>query len=520
MKYTIWNTMTEKQQIEEIKNLLSNKEHRKNSGVLYCIKNKAGDKVKYKPKPAQLHYQKNKHTKNIILKARQLGFSTEIDIDVLDEVLFNSYFSAGIIADNKDSADRIFRDKVKFAFDNLPEWLKKEFKAKTDRKWELVFENNWCSVSVDTSFRWWTLQYLHISELGKIANKYPEKAREIQTGALNTLAPSSRCDIESTAEWNSGLFYDMCMRAMELEEKGSELTDMDFKFHFYAWWLDDTYSLDSKETIRDDTREYITSIKQDSWVQRNYPNIEFTDAQMRWYQKKLEEQKDDMQREFPSFPKEAFDLAIKGAYYEKELSIAREQNRVTKVLYDSRLPVNTHWDIWWAWGWDETAIWFYQIFWKEVRIIDYWQGSWYWMTEIAKSIVNPRYSNYWTHYLPHDAAVTEYSTWVARVQTAKEHLDWEIKLVPKLSISDWINAARDMFPNCYFDENKCYLWLSMLWQYRREYDEKNWIFRDKPRHDQSSNGSDAFRYLAVTYKELTIIKTPKKVVRTNMSQFR
>ena len=66
---------------------------------------------------------------------------------------------------------------------------------------------------------------------------------------------------------------------------------------------------------------------------------------MRWYQKKLEEQKDDMQREYPSYPKEAFDLAIKGAYYERELSLARTQNRVTKVLYDTRLPVHTHWDI-------------------------------------------------------------------------------------------------------------------------------------------------------------------------------
>jgi hypothetical protein len=66
---------------------------------------------------------------------------------------------------------------------------------------------------------------------------------------------------------------------------------------------------------------------------------------MRWYQKKKEEQKEDMQREFPSYPKEAFDLAIKGAYYEKELSLAREQKRIGKVPYDPRLPVNTHWDI-------------------------------------------------------------------------------------------------------------------------------------------------------------------------------
>jgi len=71
----------------------------------------------------------------------------------LDKALFSSYKSMGIIADDRDSAELIFRDKVKFAFDNLPKWLKDNFKVKTDRKGELVFESNHCSVSVDTSFR-------------------------------------------------------------------------------------------------------------------------------------------------------------------------------------------------------------------------------------------------------------------------------------------------------------------------------------------------------------------------------
>ena len=510
-------TMTEQEQLAK---LLSDKQWRKNSWNLYCIKDKAWTKIAYKPNKAQLHYQENKHIKNIILKARQLWFSTEIDIDALDEVLFSSYFTAGIIADNKDSADRIFRDKVKFAYENLPEWLRSEYTTTTDRKWEIVFENNWCSISVDTSFRGWTLQYLHISELGKIANKYPEKAREIQTGALNTLSPSSRCDIESTAEWNSWLFYDMCMRAMEQEEKATELTSMDFKFHFYAWWIDDTYTLESKDNIRRETQEYFDKIRQDSWVQRNHPNLCFTEWQMRWYQKKEEEQRDDMKREFPSYPKEAFDLAIKGAYYEKELSIAREQKRIGKVPYDPRLPVNTHWDIWGAGWWDENAIWFYQIYGKEVRIIDYYECTGMWMTEIAMSIVNPRYTNYWTHYLPHDIQVTEYSTWVARIQTAREVLNWEIDIVPKLSISDGINAVRDMFPNIYFDESKCYVWLSRIWGYRREYDEKNWIFRDKPKHDINSNWADALRYLWVTYQSLTVIRKAPQVSRVNMNRFR
>jgi hypothetical protein len=378
-----------------------------------------------------------------------------------------------------------------------------------------MFESNQCTISVDTSFRWGTLQHLHISEYWKICNKYPEKAREIQTWALNTLAPEAECDIESTAEWASWNFYDMSMIAMEFEEKWKELTNMDYKFHFYAWWLDDIYSLDKWDDIREETEEYFRKVLSDEWIQRKHPHLKFTEWQKRWYQKKLEEQKEDMQREYPSFPKEAFDLAIKWAYYEKELSVARVQKRVAKVLYDERLPVNTHWDIWWAWWWDENAIWFYQIFGKEVRVIDYYECTWMWLTEIATSVVNPRFPNYWTHYLPHDANVTEYSTWVARIQTARQVLNWDVKVVPKLSVSDWINAVRDMFPNCYFDEVKCTTWLTRLAWYKREYDEKNGIFRDKPKHDINSNWADAFRYLWITYKNITTVIRPQKIWRVN-----
>lgn len=76
-----------------------------------------------------------------------------IDVMNLDKALFSSYKNIGIIADDRDSAELIFRDKVKFAFDNLPEWLRREFRVKTDRKGELVFESNNCSIAVDTSFR-------------------------------------------------------------------------------------------------------------------------------------------------------------------------------------------------------------------------------------------------------------------------------------------------------------------------------------------------------------------------------
>ena len=51
---------------------------------------------------------------------------------------------------------------------------------------ELLFSNN-SSIRVGVSMRSGTLQYLHISEYGQVCARFPEKAREIRTGALNTV---------------------------------------------------------------------------------------------------------------------------------------------------------------------------------------------------------------------------------------------------------------------------------------------------------------------------------------------
>ena len=270
----------------EIKEYLSDPEWRIFSWKLYYIKDKYGNKIPFIPNESQENYYKSRHTKNIILKARQLWFSTLIDIMQLDRALFTSYKNYWIIAQDINAANSIFNEKIKFAFDNIPQRLKQEFTLKTDRKWEIKFEENVCSISVDTSFRSSTLQALHISEYWKICNKYPEKAREIQTGALNTLAPNAECDIESTAEWASGNFYDMCMRSLEMEESWKKLSDMDYKFHFYPWFLDKSYTLSDEEIIiTQETQSYFNSILQDEYIIKKYPNIEFTEWQKRWSKK-------------------------------------------------------------------------------------------------------------------------------------------------------------------------------------------------------------------------------------------
>ena len=123
---------------------------------------------------------------NAILKARQLGFTTFIQLFMLDAAVFNKNVRAGTIAHNLLDAQTIFRDKVKFPYDQLPETVRASVPTITDSATELVLANN-SSIRVGTSLRSGTLQYLHVSEYGKLCAKYPEKAREVRTGALNTV---------------------------------------------------------------------------------------------------------------------------------------------------------------------------------------------------------------------------------------------------------------------------------------------------------------------------------------------
>jgi hypothetical protein len=75
------------------------------------------------------------------------------------------------------------------------------------------------------------------------------------------------------------------------------------------------------------------------------------------------------------------------------------------------------------------------------------------------------------------------------------------KIVPNLSVQDGIQAARMIFPACWFDMEKCADGIEHLRQYQREWDEARRTFRDTPRHDFASHDADAFRYAAVAMRD-------------------
>jgi intein/homing endonuclease len=171
--------------------------------------------------------------------------TTLVSILWLDTALFAKQpIRCGIIAHEREAAESIFRDKVLFAYNRLPDQIKALCPIKSANKTEIVFAHNDASIRVATSMRSGTIHRLHVSELGKISRKYPGKAREVIAGSIPTVPSSGIVIIESTAEGEDGVFHDIAMRAEQLRQKRVQLSRMDYKIHFFAWWEDPAYTLD------------------------------------------------------------------------------------------------------------------------------------------------------------------------------------------------------------------------------------------------------------------------------------
>ncbi|ELV7528822.1 terminase [Edwardsiella ictaluri] len=272
---------------------------------LYQIVDEQGRLVPFRMRPAQRQLFMEMHEKNLILKARQLGFSTAIDLYLLDQALFSKNVKCGIVAQDKQAAAEIFRTKIEVPFDHLPGWLAGCFHAvkrhggASGGYIEFAHGSN---IMVATSFRSGTVQRLHISEHGKICAKYPAKAKEVRTGTLNAVAEGSIVFIESTAEGVGGDFYDMSLRAQEMAQSRLPLSSQDYKFHFYAWWQDPKYAVvvpPGGLRLSRHHQDYFADVEQAM-------RISLSDRQKWWYVRKEAEQQQEMKQEFPSTPREAF----------------------------------------------------------------------------------------------------------------------------------------------------------------------------------------------------------------------
>ncbi len=192
----------------------------------------------------------------------------------------------------------------------------------------------------------------------------------------------------------------------------------------------------------------------------------------------------------------SFNNPIEGAYYSKIIDDLDKQGRIGDYPHNPALPVFTFWDL--GIG-DATTIWFAQFVGNEIRIIDYIEDNNRGLASYIKEVKDKTYV-YEQHYAPHDIQIREFSNGKSRLETAYE-LGLRFMIAPKLSIDDGIDAVRSILPKCFFNEATTRRGLLTLKNYKKEFDNKNNTFKLQPKHDWASHGADAFRYLAVSYRE-------------------
>lgn len=501
------------QTAEELEACLSDPMWRVCSGQLYkiIVKSNEADEGKvmpFRPNRAQRRFIKRLWHRNIILKARQLGFTTLICILWLDHAMFNANQRCGIIAQDKIAAQAIFRDKVKFAYDNLPAMLRKQMPLQTESVTELLFAHNNSSFKVATSVRGGTIDRLHISEFGKICAKYPAKASEVMTGSLPAVPMDGIAIIESTAEGRGGAFHAMTEKAEELAQQGKKLTAREWRFHFFPWFEEPGYEMDPEGVIIT-AKDHLYFDELEAKLQ-----VFISKRKRAWYVATRDAdfagEQEKMWQEYPSTPAEAFQQSTEGCYYTVQLTRARKEGRITTVPHTPGVPVNTFWDIG---SRDGTAIWFHQRVGTQDRFIGFEEG-WGEPYGYFTGIIQAKGWTYGTHYLPHDAEhKRQQAEKVAAPIDMLEDLlpNHRFEIVPRVEdVLDGIQLTRDAFANYWFDEEACKDGLTHLSGYRKEWDSRTECWKELPFHNEDSEAADALRQHAQGYNPTSRKKVNRK----------
>lgn len=519
----------EPETLDDLIEALGSVEWRIGSGRLYKIMIKADPDdddpdvdhsavtvLPFLPNSAQQDLLTSLHNRTVILKARQLGFTTAISLSWLDHALFNANQRVGIIAQSIDDAAAIFRDKVRFAYDNLPVFLRQRFPLARDSAKELLFAHNNSSIRVSTSMRSATIHRLHVSEMGKIAAKFPEKAVEIVTGALPAVPVSGIAVMESTAEGQSGEFYEIAIRAQKLSQLGRPLSPAEWLFKFYPWFTDPNYRM-NPEFVRITEADHsyfarveaIMNVSIDTWQRAFYCAKRDND-----FSGNVEK----MWREMPSTPDECWQKSIEGTYYAPQLAAARIAGRIGVVPHVQSVPVNTFWDIG---SGDGTGIWLHQWIGATNHFIGYIEG---WGQGYAHYVKLLRETGFvfGGMFLPHDAVQErQLESKVGAPLGMLQELapDWNFIIVPRVSyLQHGIDMTRTAFNTYWFDEKNCKAGLDHLALYKKKWNTRLGMFVEEPeKQDGHSEAADALRQHGQGF-DPALIKIATRPDRTRLNR--
>ena len=292
---------------------------------LYWIITKSGTKELFQMNRAQRHFFDNYLSKpgsiyhrHIILKSRQLGFTTFIDLHILDEILFNTNREGIVIAHRVEDAKEIFDRKIDFAIRNMADEVKGAFfklQRNSAKKIQVVVDYGpeagaTSGIQVSNSGRSGTYFYVHVSEFAKMCVMYPKNAVEVETGTFPAVPFDGFIFIESTGEGMAGRFYEMFNDSWLTRHLITPMKSrVMFLPHFYNWQYDDSEMAKITENIPVSTMEIGEIDFAEYQKEHNLTDREITYYYMKYLQMGGKGSIDaihKLHQEFPTTPEEAF----------------------------------------------------------------------------------------------------------------------------------------------------------------------------------------------------------------------
>lgn len=464
---------------------------------LYTITNKKGRRVPFRPTPAQSMLIDAVYVlglkRHLILKARQMGFSTLIALMIFDACYWGENLQGSIVDQNLVAASEKLTKKIGFAYENLPVPLRTPLKvdSATAMQW-----SNGSSINAGKKARGGTNQWLHISEWGPIAHEDPKRSEEIKTGAIPT-AEEGVIFVESTFKGGrGGDFYELIKAAQETPPE--QRTTKDFMFWFFPWFDDASYTLDGDMSIvPQEIHDYFKRLSADL-------GRTFTDGQKLWYYKTRQTYGIFMKREYPSTVEEAMSAPVEGAIYADILAGLRTKGQITRFVWEHGAPVFAAWDI----GWNDTSVvWLIQVLGREVHWIYHIERRHATASEMA-ALLRATGIPIAAHYLPHDAGNGNAATGSSyRNELEKAGLTG-LYLVPR-SINIWsgINSLRELLHRSLFNAETCAAGLQALESYHVKDVSSGGTVTKEPVHDWSSHSADAARIVAEALS-LGLVRAP------------
>jgi len=511
---------------------------------LYHIQNKESDRVRFRANWAQTEFYRSMHTRNCVLKVRQLGISTFAAIWGLDRMLWNDNQTLGLVDKTREDAAKKL-DKLAFAWKWMDDMkddpllgeigrMKKADLGIERRGEHLPEKSNESVIQLSNGSEMWagvslrggTCHVLHVSELGIIAHSDPSKGEEIRKGAFPTVGKTGIIINESTHEGGKiGVNYDIIKSSMaNRHKKDSEYGPLDWKLFFFSWMKQDEYRLPAGSVV-------ITPMLKEYFASLRDRGIILDEEQMAWYAATYETQQSNMKTEYPTMIEEALTVQAGGSIYGDQITNLRGRGGVKTFTHEREFPIWSFWDL----GMDDgTVIWLVQFVGREVLWLKcyesrghpfhhYWQVIQMWERELGQVVDG--------FFVPHDANVREKGSGETYVDTMRKAgvPNHQIHVVPK-SPDIWrgINALRLILEKSVFHtdtdqprrmalKDEFPSALECLELYRSQVEPDKTIIKSAPVHDYTSHTADAARMVAEA-KEAGLIERARHMAGNQYAQ--